>query len=933
MDDFLDHLRDLDGVIERHDMDREEFHRRNPHSWRPGWNPADRAKDFDSLPDDSEVWAFHGTDDETADRFLKEGIDTSKKPTTLARERFERGETASFSPGAGLGDGLYVGTDPHNVNGYGRRILGVKVRKGDVVPSPEQASLGVKSAGPAMAVSDAMVRGRIDPDRVIDVSHSMNVPAYDALSKEGRFLEDLDGVIERYAYDPNTHLHEGWSYEDEGDLQDLLGHLREKHPLHLLEAYHDPNHDSIILDRVVVKKGHRKQGIGSSIMKDLTDFADRKKKLMTLQTAGRDVAHDSSWGTTSGGRLVKFYRRFGFERNSRRGRYDLPGNMHRPPQSQVLKLGSSVREVSMDRHSEIPHEIRPDQGDGFKITTPHGFIQYRPTDHANEIWWIESHRRNHGRELMDLMLKHHPHEAVAWGATSSSGEAFRERWHAANPHVLDADEGHRQPFEGQFDPFDHGESEYDEDDFFEEEGEDDLDRHHLSRASAVCQKQFRFADDFESLLHDLDETIERHAEGKSWSYDDEMDLAGLMDRAHGYPEVSEFSVHHDRDKDRLQLNSIRIKRKDQKQGLGSHIMKGLTDFADRKQKSIILALASPKERGFSSTTSTKRLQNFYSRFGFVPGHPDYPLDPELHRVVMHRPFTKKAADPSVERHALNVPVTRHGPEEFGDDRFADPDPDHVYHVTTKKAADSIEREGFRTGRPLMKTRGYGHQPKGTYFTDKDGVGYWAERVENHLAHATDFDEDDDPSNHVAVLKVPRSALNLEPDEVGTEDARSNAWVHRHAYNPYQQMQAAVWHPEHGIHVGSSHPHVIFSAMKQGVDLSDHPDALDGFYHPGSKKFYTRSEASALTGGAFPESSSLGIEGASDVMFEDFGDLDLDHLYEIQTTLQDRGGAVRDEDGEIKSFRGVPKGDRSWNARITRHAEDSCRELQELEAIL
>lgn len=133
-------------------------------------------------------------------------------------------------------------------------------------------------------------------------------------------------------------------------------------------------------------------------------------------------------------------------------------------------------EEELEKHWDGSHTIREDQGDGHRIDTPHGFIQYRPTQHANEVWWIESHKRNHGRELMRLMLEHHPHTAVAWGATSEAGQAFRERWHAKNPHVADAEGGERIPFEGQFDPFDHGEDDVEDDDWFDDD-EESLDRH------------------------------------------------------------------------------------------------------------------------------------------------------------------------------------------------------------------------------------------------------------------------------------------------------------------------------------------------------------------------------------------------------------------------------------------------------------------------
>ena len=43
------------------------------------------------------------------------------------------------------------------------------------------------------------------------------------------------------------------------------------------------------------------------------------------------------------------------------------------------------------------------QGDGFKITTPHGHIDYRHADGTNEIWWVESHKKGHGSDLVDAM--------------------------------------------------------------------------------------------------------------------------------------------------------------------------------------------------------------------------------------------------------------------------------------------------------------------------------------------------------------------------------------------------------------------------------------------------------------------------------------------------------------------------------------------------
>ena len=105
------------------------------------------------------------------------------------------------------------------------------------------------------------------------------------------------------------------------------------------------------------------------------------------------------------------------------------------------------------------------QGDGFKITTPHGHIDYRHADGTNEIWWVESHKKGHGSDLVDAMQKNHPAEAVAWGVTTPGGKGLRDKWHAAHPDVAQGNGA----FEGQFDPSgdNYGEE--------EPEADDDLD--------------------------------------------------------------------------------------------------------------------------------------------------------------------------------------------------------------------------------------------------------------------------------------------------------------------------------------------------------------------------------------------------------------------------------------------------------------------------
>jgi hypothetical protein len=143
-------------------LSREEFNAINPsYDWG---DRVEIARRFDALPDDAEVWLYHATSwKDTALAMAAEGIDVSNKGTNLARERYERGEFALFQPGAGAGRGLYVGFDPRAVEGYGRWIVAVKVRKGDVQVTPEQHGA---TPGDALSVNDAMVVAPIPPENV-----------------------------------------------------------------------------------------------------------------------------------------------------------------------------------------------------------------------------------------------------------------------------------------------------------------------------------------------------------------------------------------------------------------------------------------------------------------------------------------------------------------------------------------------------------------------------------------------------------------------------------------------------------------------------------------------------------------------------------------------------------------------------------------------
>lgn len=93
------------------------------------------------------------------------------------------------------------------------------------------------------------------------------------------------------------------------------------------------------------------------------------------------------------------------------------------------------------------------QGDGYKIITDYGYIEYRPVndegDFINEIWWVQSNKSGGGTRLVNLMMKENPSHAIAWGVTSQLGKKLMESWHRKNPNILCI----KGPLEGQFDPY------------------------------------------------------------------------------------------------------------------------------------------------------------------------------------------------------------------------------------------------------------------------------------------------------------------------------------------------------------------------------------------------------------------------------------------------------------------------------------------------
>lgn len=104
-----------------------------------------------------------------------------------------------------------------------------------------------------------------------------------------------------------------WLNEAYELLTDLSNEIKSKYGLTHLRLEKKDN--DLIIDMIEVPKDKRKQGIGTKVLEEICEYADKNGLRILLTTGVKDPYH----GTTSMERLKKFYKRFGFVEN--KGRY------------------------------------------------------------------------------------------------------------------------------------------------------------------------------------------------------------------------------------------------------------------------------------------------------------------------------------------------------------------------------------------------------------------------------------------------------------------------------------------------------------------------------------------------------------------------------------------------------------------------------------
>jgi GNAT superfamily N-acetyltransferase len=114
-------------------------------------------------------------------------------------------------------------------------------------------------------------------------------------------------------------------FSQENEEQKFAQYLSDKYGAEV-RLYLTRNND-LKVDHLVVPKNMRNRGVGTAIMNEIVQYADKNGYRIILQTATKDPYI----GTTSTGRLKKFYKQFGFKENKGKD-FSISENMLRSPE-------------------------------------------------------------------------------------------------------------------------------------------------------------------------------------------------------------------------------------------------------------------------------------------------------------------------------------------------------------------------------------------------------------------------------------------------------------------------------------------------------------------------------------------------------------------------------------------------------------------------
>lgn len=109
---------------------------------------------------------------------------------------------------------------------------------------------------------------------------------------------------------------------------------------------------------------------------------------------------------------------------------------------------------------------------------------------------------------------------------------------------------------------------------------------------------------------------------------------------------------------------------------------------------------------------------------------------------------------------------------------------YVYHISYLGRLDSIQSSGLEPGVSGNFSGYTGHSKGRVFFTEADGISFWHSKMSDLAHHNTDWKSEGDADWIPIVIRMPANKLgNAGRDQLGTSDARSNAYYMPNAAHP------------------------------------------------------------------------------------------------------------------------------------------------------
>lgn len=192
-------------------------------------------------------------------------------------------------------------------------------------------------------------------------------------------------------------------------------------------------------------------------------------------------------------------------------------------------------------------------------------------------------------------------------------------------------------------------------------------------------------------------------------------------------------------------------------------------------------------KGKSSKLTIQAATKALAKQGIELGKSHFDLDTkQTSYLLTHKDGSKQWATSKEIKSMINGKATvetshtkPEGIEAAGDaDNFKygsrEPDDDFYYHITPETNLSKILEHGFAKAgnKPTMGDGFYREASKGkTFITDRQGVGSWRDRIQEHLE--SQMDEDDPPK--LVVARFPKSSVKVLPDP-NRSHTDPNSWV-------------------------------------------------------------------------------------------------------------------------------------------------------------